>query len=726
MQEDPLLKHEAPMSRQPNRLLSEKSPYLLQHAYNPVQWYPWSIEAFEAARKEDKPIFLSIGYSTCHWCHVMAHESFEDPDVASLMNETFICIKVDREERPDIDQIYMAVAQAMTGRGGWPLTIIMTAEKKPFFAATYIPKNGRFGQAGMTELIPKVADLWSNSRQELLGTADRVLEYLQQAETPEEKRDTMKIMGPEAENWPATYLDRGYRELATIYDARNGGFGTAPKFPTPHNLLFLLRYWKRTNDAEALQMAEVTLQAMSLGGIYDHVGHGFHRYSTDAEWFVPHFEKMLYDQALLAMAYTEGYLATGKNEYARVARKILEYVLDALASPEGGFYSAEDADSEGVEGRFYLWSAEELAMILDKGELQLMIRLFDIHKDGNYESGANILRRVSLLEDAASVLKIPEEELCRRYEKIIDMLFLAREKRVRPHRDDKILTDWNGLMIAALARGADVLDEPRFAAAAEKAARFLLDKMKNPTGRLLHRFREEAGICANLDDYAFLIMGLIDLYETVFDAGYLKAALELNSIMLKHFWDSDRGGFFFSPDDGEALIMRRKEFYDGALPSGNSVAIYNLIRLSHLTGRTELQDLAWETARAAFRTAGEHALGHAMLLIALDYALGPTFDIALVGSPDEAGFKEMIRAIRSRFLPNLSVVAASTAKSADVGPETDVIAPYTRNMVKIDGNTTAYICYGQSCQNPTTDPKKIIELLEKTENKTAGMIDMKS
>jgi uncharacterized protein YyaL (SSP411 family) len=696
----------------PNRLISEKSPYLLQHAYNLVQWYPWGEAAFEAAREEDKPVLLSIGYSTCHWCHVMAHESFEDPCVARLMNENFICIKVDREERPDIDQMYMAVAQAMTGRGGWPLTIIMTAEKKPFFAATYIPKTGRFGQTGMMELIPKVGELWIKDRQELLRIADRVLEHLHRAQMPEAGQDAGRIMGAKARDWPAFCLSGGYRELASIYDARNGGFGSAPKFPTPHNLMFLLRYWKRTEDAEALQMVETTLQSMHRGGIYDHVGYGFHRYSTDAEWFVPHFEKMLYDQALLAMAYTEGYQATGKKEYARVAREILEYVLRTLTSPQGGFCSAEDADSEGVEGRFYLWRAEELRSILEKEEMQLMIRLFDIHEDGNYESGANILRRVSSLADAATVLKIPRDDLSFRYERIIAKLFLAREKRVRPLKDDKILTDWNGLMISALARGAQALDEPRYASAAEKAAGFLLKTMKNADGRLLHRFRDEAGIAAGLDDYAFFTMGLIDLYETVFDAGYLKEALQLNSVMLQHFWDGDRGGFFSTPDDGEALLMRRKEYYDGALPSGNSVAVYNLIRLSHLTGRAELLERGWEASHAAWCTAGGRPIAHAMQLCALDYAMGPSLNVALVGSPDEAGFKEMLRAIRKRFLPSCCVVAVSSAASNAAGPNLAEIASYTRDMVKLNGEVTAYVCSGQNCLLPTTDPGKMIELLE--------------
>ena len=521
----------------PNRLISEKSPYLLQHAHNPVDWCPWGDEAFEAAARQDKPVFLSVGYSTCHWCHVMAHESFEDPAVAALLNQAFVCIKVDREERPDIDQMYMSVAQAMTGRGGWPLTIIMTPEKKPFFAATYIPKTGRYGQAGMMEIIPRIQDLWEKNRDDLSGSADKILDYL---------RQTQNLPSAHSIDLDAAFLERGYEGLSSIYDPQNAGFGTAPKFPTPHNLLFLLRHWHRTGEANALQMVEATLQAMRMGGIYDHVGFGFHRYSTDAQWFVPHFEKMLYDQALMAIAYTEGYQATGKEEYARTAREILDYVLRDMTSPQGGFFSAEDADSEGEEGKFYVWTAEELKETLNREEFKLFIRLFDVHESGNFEKGRNILRQRSALVDAASVLKISEQDLYDQLEKIRAKLFLAREKRAHPFKDDKILTDWNGLMIAALAKAAQALHEVKYAKKAIKAADFMLEEMQTTDGRLLHRYRGEAGIFANLDDYAFLIWGLIDLYETVFEVKYLKAAIQLNQVMMRHFWDKDRGGFFFS------------------------------------------------------------------------------------------------------------------------------------------------------------------------------------
>jgi uncharacterized protein YyaL (SSP411 family) len=679
-----------------NRLLSEKSPYLLQHAYNPVQWYPWGEEAFQAARKEDKPIFLSVGYSTCHWCHVMAHESFEDEAVAALMNQAFICIKVDREERPDIDQMYMSVAQAMIGRGGWPLTIIMTQEKKPFFAATYIPKTGRFGQAGMMEIIPRIQELWDKNRDELLGSAEKILDYLKQKQSQP---------SAQAANLDGAFLARGYEALDSIYDPQNEGFGTAPKFPTPHNLFFLLRHWHRTGDKHALQMVEAILQAMRMGGIYDHVGFGFHRYSTDAEWLVPHFEKMLYDQALMAIAYTEGHQATGKEEYARTAREILEYVLRDMTSPQGGFFSAEDADSEGEEGKFYAWMVEELKETLDKEEFKLVVRLFDVHESGNFEKGRNILRLSSSLGDAASVLKISEQDLYHRLEKIRAKLFHAREKRVHPLKDDKILTDWNGLMIAALAKAAQALHEEKYATAATKAADFILEKMQTTEGRLLPRYRGEAAISATLDAYAFLIWGLIDLYETVFDVKYLKAALELNQVMMLHFWDKDQGGYFFSADDAEALLLRKKEFYDGAIPSGNSIAMLNLLRLMHLTGQSELEEPAWDLARS-FAAAGEQPLGHSMLLCSLDYALGPASEIALVGNLQDAGIIEMLQAIRSRFLPNKSTVLVC-------GEEIREIAPFTKNLVQMEGKTAAYICTDHVCSLPATSPEKMMTLLEK-------------
>ena len=678
-----------------NRLISETSPYLLQHAHNPVDWYPWGEEAFQAAARDDRPVFLSVGYSTCHWCHVMARESFQDPEVADLMNQTFICIKVDREERPDIDQIYMKAALAMTGRGGWPLSIIMTADKKPFFAATYIPKRGSFGQAGMMEIIPRIGELWRENRDELLRSADQILDHLKQAAVGP---------SPEDEALDESLLKRGYDALASIYDPQNGGFGGAPKFPAPHNLLFLLRYWKRSKDAFALQMVEETLQAMSMGGVFDHLGGGFHRYSTDAGWRVPHFEKMLYDQAMMAMAYTEAYQATGKKEYARTVQEILGYVLRDMTSQQGGFFSAEDADSEGEEGAYYLWGAEELKEVLEKEDLRLLIRLFDIYESGNFEAGRNILIARSTFKDAASVLGVSEGDLWRRWEGIRERLLAVREKRVHPQKDDKILADWNGLMISALAKAAQALNRPDYANAAARAADFILNEMKTEEGRLLHSYREGSAISGCLDDYAFLVWGLIDLYETLFEIKYLRAAAKLTRAMIEHFWDNGKGGLFFSPDDASDLPLREKAFRDGAIPSGNSAAMLDLLRLSHLTCQPEWENKAWQLARASGASAAGQTLGYTMLLSSLDYGIGPAIQIALVGKKEDEDAVEMLKVRRERFLPSKSVLLSQ-------GEDTAEMAEFARGLAKIEGKSAAYVCSGKSCRPPVTSPRELMLML---------------
>ncbi|MCJ7618383.1 MAG: thioredoxin domain-containing protein, partial [Desulfobacterales bacterium] len=553
--------------RKPNRLALEKSPYLLQHAYNPVDWYPWGSEAFEKAKREDKPIFLSSGYSTCHWCHVMEKESYEDEEVAELMNDVFVSIKIDREERPDIDGVYMNVCQAMTGSGGWPLNIILTPDKKPFFAGTYIPKESSYGRKGMLELIPDISDIWKKNRGEAESLAAQVISSLsEEQEGGEElKEDVLHV---------------AYEQLLEVFDEQHGGFGGAPKFPTPHNLTFLLRYWKRTGDKMALRMVERILTAMSMGGIYDHAGFGFHRYSTDTRWLVPHFEKMLYDQALLAMAYTEAYQATGNQEFKRIACEVFTYVLRDMTSPEGGFYSGEDADSEGVEGKFYVWTEEEIDLALGE-DGELMKKVFGINKNGNFmeeekSSGKNILHLSKTLPELAADLKLQADEIRRRVGDAKQKLFAVREKRVHPGKDDKILTDWNGLMIAAFAKGAQAFDEPAYADAACRATDFILSRMRGKDGRFFHRYREgEPAVMAFLDDHAFLACGLIELYEATFEVSYLRAALEITDKMIEHFWDKENYGLYFTADDAEKLIFRKKEIYDGAVPSGNSVAMLN-------------------------------------------------------------------------------------------------------------------------------------------------------
>ena len=599
-------------NRQANHLIKEKSPYLLQHAYNPVDWHPWGDAAFDKARADDKPIFLSIGYSTCHWCHVMEKESFENTDVAKLMNETFVCIKVDREERPDIDSAYMAVCQMMTGSGGWPLTIIMMPDKRPFFAGTYIPKESRSSRIGMFDLIGKVKELWQLRRKDVMDSAEKITHALSSAS---------EIQGEE--ELGETIIKETFERLSQIFDAGHGGFGYAPKFPTPHHLTFLLRYWKRTGDAQALLMVEKTLSAIRLGGIYDHIGFGFHRYSTDSEWFLPHFEKMLYDQALIAMAYIEAYQATGKEEYKKTAQGIFTYVLRDMTDKDGGFYSAEDADSEGEEGRFYQWTTEEIHKTLSKEDAKFIIKVFNLEEEGNFtdeatgiRNGRNILYLKRPLAEMAADFNATEAELKNRIEAARHRLFISRGQRIRPQMDDKILTDWNGLMIAALAKGGRAFNEPEYIEAAKRAAGFILKKMRDANGRLYHRYRDgEVALSGFLDDYAFFIWGLIELYEATFDVSYLKSALEFNNILLNHFWDKNNGGFYLTSDAAEVVLIRKKEIYDGAAPSGNSAAMLNLLRLGRMTGNQELEQKASQISRYFSKTISQAPHGHTFLCL---------------------------------------------------------------------------------------------------------------
>jgi len=693
--------------RQANHLIGEKSPYLLQHAFNPVNWYGWREEAFEKARKENKPIFLSIGYSTCHWCHVMEKESFEDPEVAKRLNDSFVSIKVDREERPDLDNIYMTVCQMTTGSGGWPLTIIMTPDKRPFFAATYLPKTSRFGRPGMMELIPHIDRVWKTREQDVLKSAADVARALQNLE---EVR-TVKQLSQET-------MDEAFRDFSKRFDEVYGGFGTAPKFPSPHNLSFLLRYWKRTGAGEALEMVEKTLLEMRRGGIFDQIGYGFHRYSTDRQWLVPHFEKMLYDQALLALAYLEAYQATGKTCYGDVAREIFTYVLRDMQSREGGFYSAEDADSDGVEGKFYVWTEEELKEILPAKEAQFVIRAFHVQKQGNFAeeatgrtTGVNILYRGHATEtrtsdfSATDVEEIPDS--------LRQKLFYAREKRVHPYKDDKILTDWNGLMIAALARGARVLEDDAYAAAALHASGFILETMRTAEGRLLHRYREgDVDITAHVDDYAFFIWGLLELYATTFDAEHLKTALDLSRDLLVHYWDPQGGGLFFTPDDGEDLIVRKKEIYDGAIPSGNAVAMHNFLRLAHLTGKMELAEKASGIMDAFSDHVEKVPAAHTQFLCSLDFALGPCLEVVFAGPSENDDLMKMFQAVNRRFIPNhVAVFRPSDRDSSAI----DKISDFVESHMAIEERATAYVCENHACKAPVTDLDEWLGFLESLE-----------
>ena len=693
------------MVHKPNRLIHEKSPYLLQHAYNPVDWYPWCEEAFEKARSEHRPIFLSVGYSTCHWCHVMGHESFEDDEVAGLMNEVFVSIKVDREERPDLDHIYMTVCKILTGGGGWPLTIIMTPDKRPFFAATYIPKHTRFGRTGMIELIPRIQETWKLRYDMVMESADRIISALGGIDEAGQ--------GPDMD---ISILERAYNELAGRFDAEYGGFGSAPKFPTPHNLFFMLRYWRRTGDINALEMVEKTLQGMRGGGIYDHIGFGFHRYSTDREWLVPHFEKMLYDQALLAIAYLEAFQATGSKGYADTAGEILEYVLRDMTSPEGGFCSAEDADSEGEEGRFYIWIEEEVRSILERDEAEIIARVFNMEKAGNFrdeasgnKTGTNIFYLKDSLDGIAHDLKIPVTMLEEKILSARKKLFDVREKRIRPQKDDKILTDWNGLMIAALAKGSQVLAGQAYLNAAIKAAEFILNRLRGRDGRLLHRYRDkEAGIQANVDDYAFMVWGLIEIYEAGFNPDYLKTALDLNQDMFSLFWDERSGGFFFTPEDGEKLIIRKRQSYDGAVLSANSVAMLNMLRLARLTGSIDLEVRAAELGRAFSGIIRQMPSAYTQFMTAVDFGIGPSYEVVIAGRSDSDDTREMIKALRRPFIPNMVTILRPVEEKE---PGIDRLAGFVKDHTGINDRATAYVCLNNSCRAPTTEVPEMLESL---------------
>jgi len=688
-----------------NRLVFEKSPYLLQHATNPVNWHPWNEETFQKAKDQDKPVFLSIGYSTCHWCHVMEHESFEDPQVASLINLNFIPIKVDREERPDIDQIYMAVCQAVTGTGGWPLTIILTPDREPFFAGTYFPKESRFGRTGLMELIPKLAELWQNMRGELLESADQILSYLRQDSQPSSGELNKEI------------FDKAYQQLSSRFDSVQGGFGSAPKFPSAHNLVFLIRYWYHSGHDHALEMVEKTLQKIRLGGIFDQIGFGFHRYSTDPNWLLPHFEKMLYDQAMLVMAYVEVYQATGKNEYAQTAREILTYVLRDMTSPEGGFYSAEDADSEGEEGLFYLWTPAEFREYLGDEGSDLFINLLNLEEGGNFtdeatktKTGKNILYLNKPLDELAPDIDLSGNQLVDLWNKTRQMLFGIREKRIHPMKDDKILTDWNGLMIAACAKAASVLEEPLYAMAAKNAADFIWDKLRGEDGKLLKRYRDgEAGLPAHLDDYAYLVWGFLELYEAVFDPVYLQRAIDLNQMMLSEFWDDQNGGLFFTAAGQADLIVRKKEIYDGAVPSGNSIAAFNLLRIGRMTANPELEEKARLIGSAFSDQVTPVPMGYTQLLSAMIFALGSTYEVVITGDAEGDDTKSMLDALNSAYIPNKVTLFRPIDEKGSI---IDGLAEYTANQNSIDGKATAYVCKNYTCSAPTTDINEMLNLLQ--------------
>ncbi|MDJ0838750.1 MAG: thioredoxin domain-containing protein [Acidobacteriota bacterium] len=687
-----------------NRLIFEKSPYLLQHAANPVDWYPWGKEAFERAKRENKPIFLSIGYATCHWCHVMERESFEDEEVAALMNKHFINVKVDREERPDVDKVYMQAAQAITGSGGWPLTAFLTPERKPYMAGTYFPKKTIGNRIGMMDLLPRMADLWTNRGNEVLAQAENLVQYLQ--------RNT--AVDPTAIGEKT--LKAGFEGLKQQFDAVNGGFGGNNKFPTAHQLTFLLRYHHRTGEAKALEMVEKTLQHMRRGGIWDHLGDGFHRYSTDAAWVLPHFEKMLYDQAINALAYLEAYRVTGKQTYADTARSTFAYVDRRLAAPRGAFYAAEDAETEGVEGKYYVWTTAEVKQILGEEDAALFAAVYNLREGGNFAeeatgrfTGANVLHLTKDIEDLAAERSMKPKDLEKRLLAGRKKLLDARSKRIRPIRDEKILTDWNGLMIAALARGARTLDAPEYALRARKAADFVLKHLRTKDGRLLKRYaRGEAGLTAHLDDYAFMVWGLLELYEATFEIRYLDEAIALNSYMLGSFWDEGPGGLFMTAADSEELIMRTKEVYDGARPSGNSVAALNNLRIGRITAETSYEEKAAEIMKAFSGAVTRGPSAYTQFLQALDFSVGPSFEIVIAGNTNDAGTRAMLKQVYGRYIPNKVVLLKTRRNAKDLAR----VAPYTQDQGTINKKATVYLCQNYACKKPTADPKEVATMLE--------------
>ena len=684
-----------------NQLINEKSPYLLQHAHNPVDWHAWSDETFELAASQNKPVFLSIGYATCHWCHVMEKESFEDAETARHLNNTFICIKVDREERPDIDSVYMAACQMLIGSGGWPLNLFLTPDKKPFFAATYIPKNNRFGKAGLIELCQQVNKLWASQIDKVHASAAAIAASLQRA-----------FHFSEANEPSESLLDHAYNLIWHGFDSRFGGFEKAPKFPTPHRLLFLLRCHHRTGDSRALKMVEKTLTAMRLGGIWDHVGFGFHRYSTDPQWLLPHFEKMLYDQALIAQAYLETYQITKNPFYAQTAEEIFTYVLRDMTSSQGAFFSAEDADSEGEEGKFYVWTVAEFQNVLHGEQAEQWKKIFNLHQEGNFseeasaqKTGANILHLNKHLNQWAAELNLDADAIFNQWKDVREKLFQVREKRIHPLKDDKILMDWNGLMIAALALGARILDKPEYARAAEKSVQFILKKMQKNDGRLFHRFRDgELAIDAQAADYAFFINGLLNLYQATFDLTYAEEAAALQKRMLKDFWDPDNGGFYATANRSEALPVRPKELYDGAIPSANSVALLNLLWLSRLTGNPEWDIKAHEQVRAFAGTVKSQPTAFTYFLLGIDFALRPGREVVIAGDPDKIDARQMLAALNLNFTPNQVALVKSDQNAARLAK----FAGYTDGLQLVQGKATAHVCKGFACKEATTDIQAMV------------------
>ena len=675
-----------------NKLINETSPYLLQHAHNPVSWYPWGEEALQRARTEDRPILLSIGYSACHWCHVMEHESFENTQIADLMNQHFICIKVDREERPDIDSIYMSAVQMMTGQGGWPLTVFLTPDLKPFYGGTYYPPYDRRGMPGFARVLTALAEAYRDQRQEIAQAGDKLTVELRRS-TSFGKSDGMLA---------TDILDQAASQMLQNFDTTNGGFGGAPKFPPSMNLMFLLRQYNRTKSMASLQMVELTLNKMAGGGMYDHLGGGFHRYSVDEHWLVPHFEKMLYDNALLTRIFLYAYQCTKNDHYRLIAEETLEYVIRDMMSPEGGFYSSEDADSEGEEGLFYTWKKSEVVNLLGANDAEIFCEYFDVAENGNFEHGRSILNTPLSLDAFAARKGLKQQELRAVLNRGKKKLFYAREQRVRPGKDQKVLTAWNGLMLTAFAEAANILRRDDYREIAARNASFLLKNMLRD-GKLLRTYKDgTAKLNAYAEDYAYLIEGLLALYEATFELSHFQQAIALTETLLSSFGDESGAGFFFTASDHEELIARMKDYFDNAIPSANSVAALVLQKLSLLTGESHYRTPALDIMRMLQEPMGRHPSGFGYLLCALDFYLSQPKEIAIIGSPGSHEAALLINEIYSRYMPNKVVAVAAPADESAMES-----IGLLRGRRQVNGKATAYVCKEYVCLAPVTTPEEL-------------------
>ena len=679
-----------------NRLIHETSPYLLQHAHNPVDWYPWGDEALTRAKQEQKPILLSIGYSACHWCHVMERESFENEEIAAVMNELFINIKVDREERPDLDEIYMNAVQIMTRQGGWPMTVFLTPDLKPFYGGTYYPPTDRYGRPGFPKVMHAVAEAFSGQNTQVLEQADQITAHLAQMSN---------LVDPHHHELTEELMTNAFQNYNSQFDSHHGGFGNAPKFPPSMGLPFLLRYWHYSGNANALEMVELTLEKMARGGMYDQLGGGFHRYSTDAHWLVPHFEKMLYDNAQLVVAYFEAYQATQKLFYRDIATETLDYVIREMYDAEnGGFYSTQDADSEGVEGKFFVWEPNDVEDIIGEENAEIFCEYYDITPQGNFE-GENILNVQAPPDILARKLRIDLGELESLLADGKQKLFEAREKRIKPGLDDKILTSWNGIMIRGMAMGYQLTGKPEYLEACEKSAEFVLTTLSQDNGLLLRTYRDgKSHLNAYLEDYSYFIAGLIALYEASFEPKWLTEAERLAHIMIDQFGDDAGDGFFFTGKAHETLIVQSKSAYDGATPSGASMAIHSLLRLAKHLDNPEFHDKAFETLLLYFHQMEGMPSGSGQLLCELAFLLSTPKEVAIVGTKGDAKTEALLAALHSTYQPNKIVALSESAEGQTL--------PLLTGKTQVDGGTTAYVCENYVCQAPTTDVEAFVELLQ--------------